>query len=125
MSKKRNQQTFSLAMRTAELGAVGSLSVGAVGAAAGFASVGLGTMAVAGAILASPIFLYKLTSKPGLVNKFIALDNQMLKKSKEVDPQQLSEIAVSNLSKLLAELSDEDIMDVKQSISDPNYTFGR
>ena len=49
----------------------------------------------------------------------------MLKKSKEVDPQQLSEIAVSNLSKLLAELSDEDIMDVKQSISDPNYTFGR
>lgn len=125
MSKKRNQQTFSLAMRSAELGAVGALAAGAVGTAAGFASVGLGSMAVAGAILASPIFLYKLTSKPGLVNKFIALDNQMLKKSKEVDPKQLSEIAVSNLSKLLAELSDEDIMDVKQSISDPNYTFGR
>lgn len=121
MSKTRDRKTFGLALSSAEIGA-------GVGLGAGLASGFLGASeAVMGAalILTSPLLLYKLASRPKLVNKYIALDNQLLKKSEKVSPKQLEEIVISNVGKLMADLSEEDILDIRQSVSDPNYSFGQ
>lgn len=125
MSKKRDRQTFSLALRSAEIaagvgaaGGLGLLGAGAVGAGA----AALGSAAL---ILTSPLLLYKLASRPALVNKYIALDNQLLKMSEKASPKQLEEIVISNVGKLMEDLSEEDILDIRQSVSDPNYSFGQ
>ena len=128
MSKKRNQEVFSLAQRSAEIQA-GTTLLGAgsaIGAfAAGSSAIGLASLAAAGAILTAPLFLYKMTSRPALVNKYIALDNMLLKKAEKGDSKKVTEFAISNVSKLLAELNDEDALDIRQSVSDPNYQFGQ
>tara|TARA_R100000654_G_scaffold9641_1_gene22028 strand:- start:1016 stop:3049 length:2034 start_codon:yes stop_codon:yes gene_type:complete len=129
MSRKRNQEVFSLAQRSAEIQAITagtSAITGLVtGAAIGSASAALTGLAGAGLILGAPIFLYKMTSRPSLVNKYIALDNQLLAKSAESKPEQIAELMLSNLTKLISELPEEDILDIQQAVSDPNYNFGR
>lgn len=128
MSKKRNQETFSLAQRSAEIQA-GTTLLGAGSAlgafAAGSSAIGFASLAAAGAILTAPIFLYKMTSRPSLVNKYIALDNMLLKKAEKGDSKQVTEFAISNVSKLLSELNDEDALEIRQAVSDPNYQFRR
>ena len=116
MSKTRNRETFSLALRSAEVGAGVAL--------AAFASPGAGLLGAV-AILTAPILLYKLTSRPSLVNKYIALDNQLEKVARTMSPEQIPEILISNVSKLLSELPEEDVLDIRQAVSDPNYNFGQ
>jgi len=116
MSKTRNRETFSLALRSAEVGAGVAL--------AAFASPGTGLLGAA-TILTAPILLYKLTSRPSLVNKYIALDNQLEKAARTMSPEQIPEILISNVSKLLSELPEEDVLDIRQAVSDPNYNFGQ
>ena len=116
MSKTRNRETFSLALRSAEVGAGVAL--------AALASPGTGLLGAA-TILTAPILLYKLTSRPSLVNKYIALDNQLEKAARTMSPEQIPEILISNVSKLLSELPEEDVLDIRQAVSDPNYNFGQ
>jgi len=122
MSKTRNRETFSLALRSAEL--QGGVAVAS--ALGGFfaGSVGTGLLGAA-TILTAPILLYKLTSRPSLINKYIALDNQLEKAAKTMSPEQIPEILISNVSKLLSELPEEDVLDIRQAVSDPNYNFGQ
>jgi len=125
MSKTRNRKTFSLALSSAEIaagiGVIGGL--GAVGG--GLVGAGVGSLAASALILTAPIFLYKLTSRPSLVNKYIALDNQLEKAARTMSPEQIPEILISNVSKLLSELPEEDVLDIRQAVSDPNYNFGQ
>jgi len=116
MSKTRNRETFSLALRSAEVGA--GVAVGAA-----FSSFGAGLFGAA-TILTAPILLYKLASRPSLVNKYIALDNQLEKAARTMSPEQIPEILISNVSKLLSELPEEDVLDIRQAVSDPNYNYG-
>lgn len=122
MSKTRNRETFSLALRSAEL--QGGVAVAS--ALGGFfaGSVGTGLLGAA-TILTAPILLYKLTSRPSLINKYIALDNQLEKAARTMSPEQIPEILISNVSKLLSELPEEDVLDIRQAVSDPNYNFGQ
>jgi len=125
MSQTRKRETFSLALRSAEVGA--GLAIPAAFGAAGAGLLGTAGAGLLGAatILTAPILLYKLSSKPSLVNKYIALDNQLQKASRTTSSRQMPEIIVSNASKLLKELSEEDLLDIRQAVSDPNYNFGR
>lgn len=128
MSRRRNQEVFSLAQRSAEISSIQSIAAGTAaltglgtGAAVGSVGAALAGLSGAGLILGAPILLYKLTSRPSLVNKYIALDNNLQKKAMSSSPEQIAELVMSNLSKLLNELSEEDVLDIRQSVSDPNY----
>ena len=122
--KEKQQALFSLAARSAELGAITSipaaslvLTGGVTGAAAA------STIGAAILVLASPVFLYKMTSKPALVNKYLALDNKLDALVKKADPKLFSEAILSGTAKLMDELSEEDQFEIRQSVSDANYEY--
>lgn len=130
MSRKRNQEVFSLAQRSAEISSIQTVAAATsaltgigTGAAIGSATTALAGLSGAGLILGAPILLYKLTSRPSLVNKYIALDNKLLKESADASPEQIAELVLSNVSKLLNELPEEDVLDIRQSVSDANYNY--
>ncbi|MDA9882559.1 hypothetical protein N9D25_01815, partial [Alphaproteobacteria bacterium] len=122
--KEKQQALFSLAARSAELGAITSipaaslvLTGGVTGAAAA------STIGAAILVLASPVFLYKMTSKPALVNKYLALDNKLDKLVQKADPKLFTETILSGTAKLMEELSEEDQFEIRQSVSDANYQY--
>lgn len=122
--KEKQQALFSLAARSAELGAITSipaaslvLTGGVTGAAAA------STIGAAILVLASPVFLYKMTSRPSLVNKYLALDNKLDKLVQKADPKVFSEAILSGTAKLMEELSEEDQFEIRQSVSDANYEY--
>ena len=67
--------------------------------------------------------LYKMTSKPSLVNKYLALDNKLDKLVEKADPKIFKEAVLSGVAKLMDELSEEDQFEIRQSVSDPNYSY--
>ena len=122
--KEKQQALFSLAARAAELAAITSvpgasmvLTGGITGAAAA------STIGAAILVLASPVMLYKMTSKPSLVNKYLALDNKLDKLVEKADPAVFKEAVLSGVAKLMSELSEEDQFEIRQSVSDPNYSY--
>jgi hypothetical protein len=124
--REKQQALFSLAARSAELGAITSIPAasfvftGGVTGAAAASTIGAAIL-----VLASPVMLYKMTSKPSLVNKYLALDNKLDKLVEKADPKMFAETILSGTAKLMEELSEEDQYEIRQSVSDPNYKFGQ
>ena len=122
--KEKQQALFSLAARSAELVAITSipgtslLFTGGVTGAAAASTIGAAIL-----VLASPVFLYKMTSRPALVNKYLALDNKLDKLVQKSDPKLFAETILSGTAKLMEELSEEDQFEIRQSVSDANYEY--
>jgi hypothetical protein len=122
--KEKQQALFSLAARAAELAAITSIPGGAMvltGSVGGVAAAS--TIGAAILVLASPVMLYKMTSKPSLVNKYLALDNKLNKLVEQGDPAVFKEAVLSGVAKLMSELSEEDQFEIRQSVSDANYEY--
>ena len=66
-----------------------------------------------------------MTSKPSLVNKYLALDNKLDKLVEKADAKMFAETILSGTAKLMEELSEEDRYEIRQSVSDANYKFGQ
>lgn len=124
--REKQQALFSLAARSAELGAITSIPAasfvftGGVTGAAAASTIGAAIL-----VLASPVMLYKMTSKPSLVNKYLALDNKLDKLVEKADAKMFAETILSGTAKLMEELSEEDRYEIRQSVSDANYKFGQ
>ena len=122
--KEKQQALFSLAARAAELAAITSVPTAAINAfGATTAAAAASTVGAAILVLASPVMLYKMTSKPSLVNKYLALDNKLDKLVEQADPAVFKEAVLSGLAKLMSELSEEDQFEIRQSVSDANYEY--
>jgi len=122
--KEKQQALFSLAARAAELAAITSIPGGAMvltGSVGGVAAAS--TIGAAILVLASPVMLYKMTSKPSLVNKYLALDNKLNKLVEQGNPAVFKEAVLSGVAKLMSELSEEDQFEIRQSVSDANYEY--
>jgi hypothetical protein len=105
---------FNLAIRSQEINAGtkiaqagGTLGLGAAGAAG---SLGVG-LPLAAAILTIPSVLAKIATNPRAVNRLIELNGKVAK-----DPNMLPEFLVSNIGKVLEELSDEDRADLSADL---------
>jgi hypothetical protein len=103
---------LSLALRSKEIGAVGTISVlggGQAGGAVGLAA--MGSVGPAVAILAMPSILARIATNKRAVNSLLLLNSQVAKK-----PNMAPELIASGIAKVLAHLSAADIASIQQEL---------
>jgi hypothetical protein len=105
---------FNLALRSQEINAAAKIAQ--AGGTLGFAATGAaGTLGVglplAAAVLTIPSLLAKIATNPRAVNRLIELNSKVIK-----NPNMTPEFLVSNIGKVLEELSDEDRADLSADL---------
>jgi len=100
-SKKPESNVGTLVLRSKEYGALGTLALGAT-------TGGVGAIAAAGAVLASPIFLAKMAADPKAVNKLLAFEKMTFK-----NDELREKAAALIVSDVVDKLTEEEQQEVK------------